>query len=265
MAPRINLTPELSQQIIDQYQAGVPVRLITEETGISDASIHRLLVAKGVQGVRVRKKNTKFTPEVEQAMKADYMDGQSLTQVGKKYGCAFETVYRILLRNDTPMRPSGGRFASFADDQIKEMLEAWRGGESQQSIAKRLGTTQNQVSRLLRMRGIPAEETRASGPRSSQWKGGRIQAHGYVFINVPSTDPFASMRNSTGYVLEHRLVMARSLGRPLTKGETVHHIDGDSLNNSLSNLQLRQGKHGRGAVLKCGDCGSSNVVAAHID
>ena len=38
--------------------------------------------------------------------------------------------------------------------------------------------------------------------------------------------------------IEHRLVMARHLGRPLLVNENVHHIDGDRLNNDLSNLEL---------------------------
>lgn len=37
---------------------------------------------------------------------------------------------------------------------------------------------------------------------------------------------------------EHRIVMERALGRPLTPDETVHHIDGDKLNNHISNLQI---------------------------
>jgi hypothetical protein len=39
-------------------------------------------------------------------------------------------------------------------------------------------------------------------------------------------------------VLEHRLVMAEHLGRPLKPTEVVHHIDGNNLNNELSNLLL---------------------------
>ena len=39
-------------------------------------------------------------------------------------------------------------------------------------------------------------------------------------------------------VLEHRLVMAETLGRDLTDEEVVHHIDEDKLNNAIENLQL---------------------------
>jgi hypothetical protein len=37
---------------------------------------------------------------------------------------------------------------------------------------------------------------------------------------------------------EHRLVMAEVLGRPLAADETVHHRNGDRLDNDPSNLEL---------------------------
>lgn len=93
------------------------------------------------------------------------------------------------------------------------------------------------------------------------YRGGRVRtSRVYWAVLVPADDPYSSMRNGIGYILEHRLVMARSLGRTLTNQESVHHVDGNPSNNDLSNLQLRQGPHGRGAAMVCGACGSHDVL-----
>jgi hypothetical protein len=61
----------------------------------------------------------------------------------------------------------------------------------------------------------------ATGAKNPNWKGGRHQdKHGYIHIKMP-LHPNA---RKNGYVFEHTLVMAEDLGRPLEKGEIVHHI-----------------------------------------
>ena len=61
-----------------------------------------------------------------------------------------------------------------------------------------------------------------------------VDSNGYV--RLVDTEGVCGRKNAL--VLEHRLVMARKIGRPLAKDEFVHHIDGNRANNDPSNLVL---------------------------
>lgn len=57
----------------------------------------------------------------------------------------------------------------------------------------------------------------------------RINQFGYAVRYAPSSP----MANGAGYVLEHRLIVAESIGRPLLPRESVHHKNGDRQDNRL--------------------------------
>ncbi len=70
---------------------------------------------------------------------------------------------------------------------------------------------------------------------------------GYVRVYVPG-DPHAQ---SDGWALEHRVVMATVLGRPLLPEETVHHVNGDRTCNTADNLEVWSSRHPKGQ--RCAD------------
>lgn len=115
------------------------------------------------------------------------------------------------------------------------------------------------------------------GKNNPRWNGGkRMRKDGYLEIKHESS------RKKDGYIREHRLVMEQHLGRKLVKGEIVHHINGDKLDNRIDNLEItnrtdhkkmhkdigketrfRKGRtpHNKnGRYTFCLDCGSSYYI-----
>lgn len=86
-----------------------------------------------------------------------------------------------------------------------------------------------------RDRVLRSGSTRADEPLRSV--GGEGFLHqGYRYVPVPAEERWLTGGSSP--VAEHRLVMARLLGRPLAPGESVHHRNGDRTDNRPENLEL---------------------------
>ena len=64
---------------------------------------------------------------------------------------------------------------------------------------------------------------------------------GYIRVRIYPENPFFVMTDHLGYVCEHRLIMAKHLGRPLKRKEIVHHNNEKRDDNRIENLRLFKG------------------------
>ncbi len=77
------------------------------------------------------------------------------------------------------------------------------------------------------------------GARNHQWKGGRtIASSGYVLVKQPDHH----RADSRGYVYEHILVAEQVIGRPILRGEQVHHKNHVKTDNRPENLSVKSSR-----------------------
>jgi hypothetical protein len=92
------------------------------------------------------------------------------------------------------------------------------------------------TSRVGSIRCRTCNNKAKSGANHYAYKGGSSTTpSGYVYLSGHHDHPNA---NGVGQIAEHVLVMSRKIGRPLIKGENVHHKNGNRADNRPENLEL---------------------------
>lgn len=157
-------------------------------------------------------------------------------KIAEHFGMKVPMIRVVLNTNGIQTKRLGRMFHSACVDHRDTVLRMEKEGCSLSEIGHAVGTTGARVRGFLRREGIDREFPKAfSGERCAAWRGGfRINKNGYR--EILSQDHPNKMK--AGYVLEHRLVMEKMIGRYLLPKEVVHHKDGNKLNNSPENLQL---------------------------
>lgn len=135
------------------------------------------------------------------------------------------------------------------DQTLKDQLEQWylKDHLTMQEIGAKLGRTRQAIHERMRRLGIDTAKGErfevvcdsCHQPFTTTRK--RFLAavkhfccHKCYTIYLHSND---YLQNRTGQRLG-RIVMSDHLGRDLVIGEVVHHVDGNNLNNDISNLML---------------------------
>jgi hypothetical protein len=148
----------------------------------------------------------------------------------------------------------------------QELIDSIASGATRHEIAGLFGVDVKTVNNWCNRLGIPKPSIRdKTMHRSHKWAGGRkVIQGGYIKVILPANHKYLCMADSNRFVLEHRLVMAYRMGRPIDRSETVHHVNGNRSDNRIENLQLMRSSHVRGEVLVCACCGSTNIVPLEI-
>lgn len=262
--PSSRVRPERRAEIVRLYQGGMSRIGVADVLRASPDTVREVLISEGCdlrpQFVR------KIGEDRMASIAASYRNGAAIADLAGDLGVTLMTVHKVLRRQGVSLRDDRGRRREYTGAEIATIRQMAGQGRSQAAIAVALNSAQGTISKLMRQHGMaPAMTGHASRERHGHWIGGRTKhPSGYWQVRLASDDPFYSMVNRTGCVMEHRLVMARKLGRPLALWESVHHINGDRTDNGEDNLQLRTGQHGSHVVLRCRTCGSNDIESTRI-
>lgn len=259
MARPIHSLLQTSDWLVQKYEVEqMSLTEIASELGISQGAVSMAMQRLGIPTrsplqTRILRGNTDRETQFPMLRDREWLEmqytqyGLSTDEIASHIGCTGKLVLRALTRLDIPRRTPGKIREGVTRNDRNEQLysEEWLTdqyinlGRSPTDIALEVGCSESTLSGALARykihRKSPRPKTNAESLVDVRRTKKNTSSTGKIYIRMWMPEHPNAVG---GYVLEHRLVCEKELGRYLTKKEVVHHLNDNSEDNRPENLMV---------------------------
>lgn len=166
------------------------------------------------------------------AVKQTLVQGLSFKDVAEKFNVSEERVRHLATKWGFKGQTTREMDDNLILDRYVNQLK------SAEEIHEELGYGLGRIRRRLKELGV-ARTMAETKKAKAENRGDRISEYGYLKVKIPDGHLTRYRKNGTSeYGFAHIIEMEKRLGRPLAKGEIIHHIDLDKTNCTIENLYL---------------------------